>query len=324
MNDYNLPKRIYENVLREVSRIVIGKNEIIKMLTIAIFSEGHVLLEGVPGVAKTLLAKAFAKSMGLRFKRIQFTPDMLPSDIIGTFVFNQKLQDFVFREGPIFANVILADEINRTTPKTQSALLEVMQEKQVTVEGFTKKVNDPFIVIATQNPVEHEGTYPLPEAQLDRFMFRLIMDYPTHNEEVKILKLASSNVDFNSISTVISKDDVLNAQSVVKRNIYVDSDIMHYITSIVENTRNHKQVILGGSPRASIHLLNASKALAAIYGRDYVIPDDVKELAFHVLNHRILLKPELLIEAKSFNDPFHYNELRSIILDSLSNTEPPR
>ncbi|MCX8191318.1 MAG: AAA family ATPase, partial [Nitrososphaerales archaeon] len=185
MSNHKIPKIIYENMLHEVTKVVVGKTDIIKMLTVALFSEGHVLLEGVPGVAKTLLAKAFAKSLGLSFRRIQFTPDMLPSDIVGTFVFNQKIQDFVFREGPIFANVILADEINRTAPKTQSALLEVMQERQVTVEGFTKKVNSPFIVIATQNPVEHEGTYPLPEAQLDRFMFRLIIDYPTHEESVK-------------------------------------------------------------------------------------------------------------------------------------------
>ncbi|MCS7116970.1 MAG: MoxR family ATPase [Nitrososphaerota archaeon] len=323
MSDHKIPKIIYESMLREVTKVVVGKTDIIKMLTVALFSEGHVLLEGVPGVAKTLLAKAFAKSLGLSFRRIQFTPDMLPSDIVGTFVFNQKIQDFVFREGPIFANVILADEINRTAPKTQSALLEVMQERQVTVEGFTKKVNSPFIVIATQNPVEHEGTYPLPEAQLDRFMFRLIIDYPTHEESVKILELASLNVDLNSISSVITADDVLNAQSVVK-SVYVDSDIMHYITAIIEYTRNHKEVMLGGSPRASIHLLNASKALAAIYGRDYVIPDDVKESAFHVLNHRILLKPEFLIEVKSFDDPFHYNKLRTIISDAINHVEPPR
>ncbi|GBC75027.1 hypothetical protein HRbin06_00337 [archaeon HR06] len=316
-----LAKEIQDKVTKEVTKIIVGKEKVINFLIVALLAGGNIILEGVPGVAKTLIAKAFAKSLGLSFKRIQFTPDMLPSDITGTFVFNPKERNFEFREGPIFANVILADEINRAPPKTQSALLEAMQEKQVTVEGITKILEEPFLVIATQNPVELEGTFPLPEAESDRFMFRVIVREPTYDEEVEVLRRAMLGVQ--EVNTVVSKEEVLKAKEMVSKDIYVAEDILNYIVKILEATRKDNRVLLGGSPRASVHLLQASKALAALRGRDYVIPDDVKELIFPILNHRIILNPEYTLKM-SFENPFNYRLLEEVIFSALKRVEIPR
>jgi len=316
-----LAKDIQDKVTKEVMKIIVGKEKVINFLIIALLAGGNIILEGVPGVAKTLIAKAFAKSLGLSFKRIQFTPDMLPSDITGTFVFNPKERNFEFREGPIFANVILADEINRAPPKTQSALLEAMQERQVTVEGITKVLEEPFLVIATQNPVELEGTFPLPEAELDRFMFRVIVREPTYEEEVEVLRRALWGAQ--EVNTVVSKEEVLKAKEMVSKDIYVSEDILNYIVKILDATRKDNRILLGGSPRASVHLLQASKALAALKGRDYVIPDDVKELIFPILNHRIILNPEYSLKM-SFENPFNYRLLEEVIFSALKKVEIPR
>ncbi|MBI4258184.1 MAG: AAA family ATPase [Thaumarchaeota archaeon] len=292
---------------------------------VALLAEGHVLLEGVPGVAKTLIARAFSKCLGLTFKRIQFTPDMLPSDITGTFVFNPKTRQFDFRRGPVFANMILADEINRATPKTQSALLEAMQERQVTIEGATKILEEPFMVLATQNPLELEGTYPLPEAQLDRFMFRLLVQVSSHTEEVEVLAKTMENVEISSVIQVAEASEILAARSIVKSQLEVSKDVLDYIVSIVESTRDDRdRLLLGGSPRASVQLLQASRSLAAVKGRSYVIPDDVKELAFHLLNHRLILNPEFILKAKTTAFPSNYEQIEGVVTDVLISIEPPR
>ncbi|MEM1658634.1 MAG: MoxR family ATPase [Candidatus Jordarchaeales archaeon] len=282
-------------ILEEFKKVIVGKLDIFENLLIALLCNGHVLLEGVPGVAKTFIAKTFAKTLGISFKRIQFTPDLLPSDIIGTYVFNQKSGEFEFRPGPIFANVVLADEINRAPPKTQSALLEAMQERQVTVEGVTHPLPTPFIVIATQNPVEtSEGVYPLPEAQLDRFLFKLTVGYPSEDEEVEILR-RRINVSINDVNPVASPSLIIKMQQLVKK-VYVAPEIMDYIRELVVRTRRHPQILLGGSPRASIVLMEGSMARAALNGRDYVIPDDVKAIAKQTFVHRLILRPEAELE----------------------------
>lgn len=287
-------RRTTRAVLNEVGKVIVGKRELLRNVLIALLCSGHVLLEGVPGVAKTELAKAFSKILGCDFKRIQFTPDLLPSDILGTVVFDQQKGNFYVRKGPIFTNILLADEINRAPPKTQAALLESMQEVQVTIEGKTHQLERPFMVMATQNPLEQEGTYPLPEAQIDRFLFRLIVDYPNESEEVEILakKHAAKSA---RVKKVTSPSSIASMQRAVDE-VYVDQDIMSYIRDIVIKTRNDPQILLGGSPRASIVLLKGAKARAAILGRDYVIPDDIKALAFQALNHRLILKPEVELE----------------------------
>jgi MoxR-like ATPase len=311
-------KNLYFKLENEISKIIVGKTETLKLL-------GHVLLEGVPGVAKTLIAKAFAKALGLDFKRIQLTPDMLPADITGTFIFNAKDQQFIFREGPVFGNVVLADEINRAIPKTQSALLEAMQEKQVTVEGVTRSLPSPFIIIATQNPVEMQGTYPLPEAQLDRFMLRLIIEVPEKSDEVEIVKRSASAADLSIIQSVISAKDVLDARDQIQKTVIVSHEVMDYVVSLVGATRlDEEKVLLGGSPRASVHLLAASRALAAINGRSYVTPDDVKGLIFHALNHRILMSPEYVLRSARSLRPYNYEAVNTIISTAISATEPPR
>lgn len=294
-------------------------------MTVALLSEGHILLEGVPGVAKTLMAKVFSQSLSLAFKRIQFTPDMLPSDIMGTFVFNVKTQEFIFRRGPVFANVILADEINRATPKTQSSLLEAMQERQVTVEGYTETLEQPFMVIATQNPVELEGTYTLPESQLDRFMFRLIVDYPNHEEGVRILQQTLKETDLLEVPKIASLQEILEVREFIRKSVHIDPDIMEYIVNIIEETRREEgKITLGGSPKASVHLLNACRALAVLEGRNYVVPDDVKQLAFPILNHRVMLKPQYISESSSLDNPYQYKTLNRLIGDLVSKIEPPR
>jgi len=288
---------ITRRILNEIGKVVVGKRDILENILIALLAEGHVLLEGVPGIAKTLIAKTFARTLGCEFKRIQFTPDLLPSDIIGVNVYDKETGRFYLKKGPIFANIILADEINRAPPKTQSALLECMQERQVTIEGRTYPLPTPFIVIATQNPIELEGTYPLPEAQVDRFFFRLILDYPSAEEEVEILRRKNAYVGEN-VETVASPKLVVAMQRAI-RDVYVDDSILYYIRDIVVRTRNHPLILLGASPRASIVFLYASKARAILHGRDYVTPDDIKALAFNVLNHRLILKPEAELEGVS-------------------------
>jgi len=290
-------KSIYQKILKEIQKVVVGKQDILENLFIALLSEGHVLLEGVPGIAKTVMIKTFSRTLGCDFKRIQFTPDLLPADITGTYIYRAHTSDFVLRKGPIFTNILLADEINRAPPKTQAALLESMQERQVTIEGNTYQMPNPSIVMATQNPIEQEGTYPLPEAQVDRFQMRLLVEYPTRSEEKQILRLFNKkyNEDQEDILAVTDPTSIIDMQHKAKE-IFVEEDIIDYITDIVFYTRENANVLLGGSPRASIALLKTSKVKAMIHGRDYVIPDDIKELTPHILNHRVILTPEAELE----------------------------
>ena len=281
---------ITQNVITEVRKVVVGKGEVLQNIFIALLVNEHVLLEGVPGVAKTFMANAFAKVIGCTFKRIQFTPDLLPSDIVGTNILNAKTREFELRKGPIFANLVLADEINRAPPKTQSALLECMAERTVTIEGETHILEKPFMVLATQNPLEMEGTYPLPEAQTDRFLFKLIVDYPTEKEEVQIIERKHQAVQYEL--KVITSPEQLRAMQQTIKKVHIDADLMKFIKDIVFKTRNDPQILIGGGPRVSLALLNASKARAAILGRDFVTPDDIKHLARYTLFHRLILKPE--------------------------------
>jgi MoxR-like ATPase len=287
-------REIAQEVLSEVSRVIVGYGEILQQLFISLLVNGHVLLEGVPGLGKTVMAKTFAKTLGISFRRVQFTPDLLPADITGTKIFDQNEGAFVLQKGPIFANVVLADEINRSAPKTQAALLEAMAERQVTIEGQTLPLEKPFIVIATENPVEMEGTYPLPEAQVDRFLFKLWLDYPEQDEEVDIMRRQISG-DSPSIEEITGGEEILAAQKLMNM-VYIDERILKYIRDIILKTRNHPQIALGCGPRASLVLMKCSKARAAILGRVYVTPDDVRALAMPALNHRILLKPEAELE----------------------------
>ena len=280
-------------IIAEVERAVIGKREMLELVMMAILSGGHVLFEDYPGLAKTLTAKSFAAALGLEFKRIQFTPDLLPGDVTGTHIYNQKTGEFELKPGPIFANIVLADEINRAPPKTQAALLEAMQEYQVTLEGETLKLPEPFIVIATQNPIEYEGTFPLPEAQIDRFIMRLQVGYPAHEEEVEILRRRRARrEDEIQLEAVTDSAEILAMRAALEE-VYLDPDIEDYIVSLCEATREDPQVYVGASPRGSLALLKLSRARAALEGRDYVLPDDIKALAKPALVHRLILKPEL-------------------------------
>ncbi|WP_297065999.1 MoxR family ATPase [Thermococcus sp.] len=281
-------------VLNEVSRVIVGKENVLRMILTTILADGHILIEDLPGLAKTLMAKSFAKALGLEFKRVQFTSDLLPSDILGVSIFNQKTLEFEFRKGPVFTNILLADEINRSPPKTQSALLEAMQERQVTVEGKTYELPKPFVVIATQNPIEQEGTYPLPEAQLDRFLVRLRVGYPTFEEEKEILRRRiERRKDEADVRPVVTSEELIEMQKAIE-DVYISEPILDYIVSIVDITRKDKRnVEIGASPRGSLALLKLSRAYAAIEGRDYVIPDDVKAVAVPALSHRLILKREL-------------------------------
>jgi len=281
-------------IVAEVEKAIIGKQDtLMKLMAAFLSSGGHILLEDYPGLAKTLIANSFAKVLGLDFKRIQFTPDLLPGDISGGFVFDSRQNQFTLRKGPLFTHILLADEINRASPKTQSALLEAMQEGQVSLEGECLKLPEPFIVVATQNPIEYEGTFPLPEAQLDRFLIRLSVGYPSLAEEQEILARRSERKqDAVSLSCVVTQAELISMRQAVE-NVYVDPDIQQYIVNIVAKTRHHRQVELGVSPRGSLALLKLCRAWAAIHGRDFVIPDDVKNLAQPVLGHRVILDPNL-------------------------------
>lgn len=288
-------KSIIDRIVSEVSKVIVGKEEEIRFILASLMAGGHVLLEGVPGVAKTTMARAIATVLGLEWKRIQFTPDLLPADILGTFIYEQRTGEFRFRKGPIFANIVLADEINRASPRTQSAFLEAMQERQVTVEGITYKLPEPFMVIATMNPIEFEGVFPLPEAQIDRFLAKVVVGYPDKNEMIAILKKIDYIEEWPLEPIVSPKDVELLVNS--SRAVYVDEVILDYIVNLVEATRRHPLVRLGGSPRAAIALVKLSKSLALMDGRGYVVPDDVKKAALPALRHRIILKPEAEIEA---------------------------
>ncbi|HHV81312.1 MAG TPA: MoxR family ATPase [bacterium] len=287
--DIDLFVRFKSKIIENVSRVIVGKDEVIELVTVAFICGGHILLEDVPGLGKTLLVKAFAKTIGCDFKRIQFTPDLLPSDLTGINFYNQKTGDFQFRPGPIFTNILLADEINRATPRTQSALLEAMQEQQVTVDGVTRKLPEPFMVLATQNPIESYGTFPLPEAQLDRFFMRIKIGYPTRREEIEIVN-RNKRVDLTEgIESVVSTDEIKYVRSAYN-DVKISEEVMDYLLDIIEKTRNMDMVQLGVSPRGTIALFKASQAYAAINGRDYIIPEDIKKMAPHVLNHRVILK----------------------------------
>lgn len=283
-------KSVTHKLFDNVERVIVGKHDAIQKTILALLVQGHVLIEDVPGVGKTILARSIAKSIGCSFKRIQFTPDMLPSDVTGVSMFNQKTREFEFREGPIFAQIVLVDEINRATPKTQSALLEAMEERQVTVDGTTHKMPTPFLIMATQNPIEYEGTFPLPEAQLDRFVLRINLGYVPKADEINILSAQQYKHPLESIEQVITQDELLAMQGAVK-GVYVDEAIKDYIVSIASATRDHADVYLGASPRGSLALYKTTQAYAALLGRDYVIPDDIKFLAEPTLAHRLIISP---------------------------------
>lgn len=302
----------------EIGQIVIGQSKTIEYILTALLADGHILLEGVPGVAKTLMAKVVAKTIDVDFGRIQFTPDLMPSDVIGTALYNTKNAEFEFKKGPIFSNIVLVDEVNRAPAKTQSALFEVMEERQVTVDGTTYPLSEPFLILATQNPVEHEGTYRLPEAQLDRFLFKINIDYPSATEETEILKghNARRNLQevLNQIKPAINATQLTALREKIGR-VHVEEKLLEYIVAVVGKTRSHPALFLGASPRASVALLNSSKALAALRGRDFITPDDVQELAYPILRHRIILTPEREMDGSTPDD---------LIKSILEKTEVPR
>lgn len=297
--------------------MIVGQEQMVELLLAAILSDGHVLIEGVPGVAKTLTAKLLSRSISVGFSRIQFTPDLMPSDVIGTSIFNPKETAFQFNKGPIFSNIVLIDEINRAPAKTQAALFEVMEERQVTVDGHTYQLSVPFMVVATQNPIEQEGTYHLPEAQLDRFLFKITVTYPTPEQEFRIVSNHhQTNLDtmLHQVTAVLGATQIEELRRQV-RNIHVEGKLINFITQIVGNTRNHKSIYLGASPRASIGILNGSKALASMRGRDFVTPEDIIYVAPAVLRHRIVLTPEKEMEGASTDD---------IISQIIQSIEVPR
>lgn len=303
METNNLTETIH-NIKREIAKVIVGQENMIHLLMVALLADGHVLIEGVPGVAKTLTAKLLARCLDVPFSRIQFTPDLMPSDVIGTSVFNPQTANFSFRKGPVFGQLILIDEINRAPAKTQAALFEVMEERQISYDGSTYKMDEPFMVCATQNPIEHEGTYRLPEAQLDRFLIKIIVPYPTAQDEIGILKMANTahvNELLLSVEKVITGNQVIHYRRLVN-SIHVEEKVLQYIADIVQETRNNTGLFLGASPRASIAILNCAKASAALNGRDFVTPDDIIEVLSPVLSHRIIVTPEKEMEGANSAD----------------------
>ncbi len=295
MRDMENVVEIANRMMDNIEKVIIGKRDTIQLTMLALLTQGHLLIEDVPGVGKTMLARAISKSTGCTFRRIQFTPDMLPSDVTGVSVFNQKTSEFEYRAGPVVSQIVLADEINRATPKTQSALLEAMEERQVTVDGITYPLPTPFLVLATQNPIEYEGTFPLPEAQVDRFMMRIDLGYPEEQEEIAILDSQQRRHPITDLGQVVSAEELVAAQEALQ-NVHVSDLIKEYIVSIARATRKHPDVYLGVSPRGSLALYKTSRALAAVSGRDYVIPDDVKALAIPTLAHRVIISPSARIK----------------------------
>lgn len=305
------------NIRNEISKVIVGQHKMVDLLLIALLCDGHVLIEGVPGVAKTLTAKLLAKIVNTNFSRIQFTPDLMPSDVLGTSVFNPKVAEFDFKRGPIFSNIILIDEINRAPAKTQSALFEVMEERQVTIDGITHPIDFPFLVIATQNPIEQEGTYRLPEAQLDRFLFKIIMTYPTVEEEINILmnqQSVAQNTLLKNVEALVSPAQIAEYRSITNQ-VIIDPNLVEFIAKIVNETRNNSSLYLGASPRASLAILRSAKANAAIMGRDFVTPEDIIEMAVPVMRHRIILTPEKEMEGLSADE---------LVNDIISKIEVPR
>jgi MoxR-like ATPase len=291
-------------IKQEIGKVVVGQENTIDLILASILTGGHILLEGVPGIAKTLTAKLVAKSLSVNFSRIQFTPDLMPTDVTGTTVFNVKTSEFTFNKGPVFSNLVLIDEINRSPAKTQSSLFEVMEERQITIDGITYVLDFPFLVIATQNPIEQEGTYRLPEAQLDRFLFRIKLSYPTLDQEVEILKKFKGDFSLKILETVkpvLSKEELKQSQELIEK-IHIKDEIILYIAKIIDSTRNNGDLMLGASPRASLSIMRAAKAIAAMSGRDFVTPDDVKYVAYPVLNHRILLTADREMEGVEVED----------------------
>lgn len=287
-----------QQVREEIGKVIVGQEQIVDLMIAALLSDGHVLMEGVPGVAKTLTAKLLARTVSVKFSRLQFTPDLMPSDVTGSSIFNMKSNEFEFRQGPIFANIVLIDEINRAPAKTQSALFESMEERQVTVDGKTYRLDAPFMVVATQNPVDQEGTYRLPEAQLDRFLFKIRVDYPNVMQETKILEdyhARRNSLQIENVKPVITAEQLKSYREKVY-SLYVEPQLLHYIAQIVSQTRNNASLYLGASPRASLAILTSSKALAAMRGRDFITPDDIREVAVPVLQHRVMLTPEREME----------------------------
>ena len=290
-----------QRIIGQVKKVIVGKDAVLEKVMLALLANSHILFEDYPGLAKTLLARSFAMSMGCDFSRIQFTPDLLPADITGTYVYNVKSGDFELRKGPVFTNILLADEINRAPPKTQAALLEAMQERQTTLDGRTHLLRDPFIVMATQNPIEYEGVYPLPEAQLDRFLVRLQLGYPTRTEEIEIIRRRMTRGQEDVVlEPAVDSDTVLNLQKTVE-GIHVDDDVLGYIADIVQATRAQRQIEIGASPRGSLAIFKLSRARAVFHGRDYVIPDDVKEVAASALVHRLIMKAESWVKGTNPN-----------------------
>jgi MoxR-like ATPase len=315
--DYQFIQEKKQQIDQEISKVIIGMEDIVEYLTIAIFTNGHVIMEGVPGIAKTLLAKCMAKCLDIKYNRIQFTPDLMPTDIIGTNVFNVKNSEFTFHEGPIFSNIVLIDEINRAPAKTQAALFEVMEERQITVDGQSYNMEFPFLVLATQNPIDQEGTYKLPEAQLDRFIFKLELNYPDLHHEIQILSRFQSkylSTDLTEIKACITAQDLFQIQQSIQE-VYAKDELINYISNITYKTRNHPHLFLGGSPRASLAILKSAKCKAAISGRDFITPEDVQFVSYPVLNHRILLTSEKELEGVKSAD---------VIKDIIHSIDVPR
>lgn len=304
-------------IKEEVGKKLVGQQNLVELIIAGILADGHILIEGVPGIAKTFTARLLSKVLDTSFNRIQFTPDLMPSDVTGTNIYNMQRSEFEFKKGPIFSNIVLIDEINRAPAKTQAALFECMEEQQVTIDGISYPLDFPFIVLATQNPVEHEGTYKLPEAQLDRFLFKIEVDYPKLEEEVEILERVSDKKlsgDLSDVAKILNAKELMDLRELV-RNVRVEKNLLKYIACLVENTRENSQLFLGASPRASIGILNASKALAAIKGRDFITPDDIRQATYPVLSHRVVLTPEKEMEGTSTKD---------VIKDIIEQIEIPR